>query len=188
MQFRAKGMATGALLRWVTAGVRGASGSGVRVVVNDRADVALLSGADGVHLGQADLSAGAARRLLGAEAIIGLSTHTGDELRAARREPVDYLAVGPVFETPTKGDSAPVVSLSGVLRARSLFDGPLVAIGGITGSRVASVLEAGADAAAVVSAVSGSSAPEIAGKARVLLTEAARAARQPGSDSPADSP
>ena len=143
------------------------------MLVNDRADVALLTGADGVHLGQHDLSARAARRLLGARAVIGLSTHTGEEMRAARREPVDYLAVGPVFETPTKADSAPVVSLKGVRQARRLYEGPLVAIGGISHSRIRGVLAAGADAAAVISAVSGSSPREIAGRARALLAEAA---------------
>lgn len=187
VQFRAKGVPTGAFLRWVSAGVRGGRGSGIRVVVNDRADVALLSGADGVHLGQTDLSAGAARRLLGTDAIIGRSTHSPDELRKARREPADYLAVGPVFETATKTDSAPVVSLAGVAEARRMFDGPLVAIGGITTRSITSVLEAGADAAAVVSAVSGTSPREIADKARVLVA-AASAAKRPGTDAYADNP
>ena len=173
VQLRGKGMPSGAFVSWVGAGVRAASGRGVRVLVNDRADVALLAGADGVHLGQHDLSARAARRLLGARAVIGLSTHTCEEMRAARREPVDYLAVGPVFETPTKADSAPVVSLKGVRQARRLYEGPLVAIGGISQSRIRAVLAAGADAAAVISGVSGSSPGEIAGRARALLAEAA---------------
>ena len=188
VQLRGKGMPSGAFVSWVGAGVRAASGRGVRVLVNDRADVALLAGADGVHLGQHDLSARAARRLLGARAVIGLSTHTCEEMRAARREPVDYLAVGPVFETPTKADSAPVVSLKGVRQARRLYEGPLVAIGGISQSRISqsrisqsrisqsrirAVLAAGADAAAMISAVSGSSPGEIAGRARALLAEAA---------------
>ena len=125
------------------------------------------------HLGQHDLSASAARRLLGVRAVIGLSTHTPEELRGALNEPVDYLAVGPVFETATKADSAPVVSLSGVRAARELYRGPLVAIGGISQPRIRSVLAAGADAAAVISAVSGSSAREIASKAQALLSEAA---------------
>ena len=172
VQLRGKGVPSGAFVSWVSAGVRAASASGVRVVVNDRADVALLTGADGVHLGQDDLSARAARRLLGARAVIGLSTHTPEEMRVARREPVDYLAVGPVYETSTKADSAPVVSLSGVRQARRLYEGPLVAIGGISQSRIRAVLAAGADAAAVISAVSGSSPREIAGSARALLAEA----------------
>ena len=172
VQFRGKGISGGAFTAWVSAGVRGAAASGVRLVVNDRADVALLSRADGVHLGQGDLSAQAARRLLGGRAVIGLSTHTREELRLARDEPVDYLAVGPVFETATKRDAAPVVSLSGVREARRLYPGPLVAIGGISGRRIGSVLAAGADGAAVISAVSGSSPREIADRARALLAEA----------------
>lgn len=172
VQLRGKGLPAGALASWVSAGVRGASECGVRVVVNDRADVALLTGADGVHLGQDDVSARAARRLLGSRAVIGLSTHTRAELEIERREPADYLAVGPVFDTATKADSAPVISLGGVREAREIYGGPLIAIGGITAARVRSVLAAGADAAAVISAVSGASAGEIGDKARALLAVA----------------
>ena len=172
VQLRGKGLASGAFASWVSAGMRGARESGVRVVVNDRADVALLTQADGVHLGQGDLPVRRARRLLGPRAVIGLSTHTREELRLARSEPADYLAVGPVFETATKSDSAPVVSLAGVREARRLHAGPLVAIGGISRGRVSSVLAAGADAAAVIGAVSGGSPGEIADKARALLAEA----------------
>ena len=172
VQLRGKGLAAGAFASWVTAGVRGAAGSGVRVVVNDRADVALLTGADGVHLGQCDVSARAARSLLGRRAVIGLSTHTRAEVELARREPADYLAVGPVFNTASKADSAPVVSLSGVREARELYRGPLIAIGGINRARIRSVLAAGADAAAVISAVSGVSPHEIAERARAMLAAA----------------
>lgn len=172
VQLRGKGLPAGAFVSWVSAGVRGAARCGVRVVVNDRADVALLAGADGVHLGQDDVSARAARRLLGRRAVIGLSTHTRAEVELARREPADYLAVGSVFETATKADSAPVVSLSGVREAREFYPGPLIAIGGITRDRIGSVLAAGADAAAVISAVSGVSIREIADKAAALLAAA----------------
>ena len=172
VQLRGKGLAAGAFAAWVSAGVRGAAGCGVRLVVNDRADVALLTGADGVHLGQDDISARAARRLLGRAAVIGISTHTRAEVELARREPADYLAVGPVFDTATKADSAPVVSLSGVRVARRLYRGPLVAIGGISRARVGSVLAAGADAAAVISAVSGDSPRDIGDRARALLAAA----------------
>ncbi len=172
VQLRGKGLPAGALAAWVSAGVRGAAGCGVRVVVNDRADVALLAGADGVHLGQDDLSVGAARRLLGRRAVIGLSTHTRAEVELSRRAPADYLAVGPVFDTPTKADAAPVVSLSGVREARALYRGPLIAIGGIGRDRIRSVLAAGADAAAVISAVSATSPREIGDRARALLAAA----------------
>ena len=172
VQLRGKGMPAGAFVSWVSAGVRGAAGSGVHVVVNDRADVALLTGAGGVHLGQDDVSVRVARRLLGPRTVIGLSTHTPAELELASREPADYLAVGPVFDTKTKADSAPVVSLSGVREARARYGGPLVAIGGIRRARIRSVLAAGADAAAVIAAVSGDSPREIADKARALLAAA----------------
>jgi thiamine-phosphate pyrophosphorylase len=169
VQFRGKGISAGAFAAWVSAGVRGALESGVRAVVNDRADVALLAGADGVHLGQDDVSARVARRLLGPRAVIGLSTHTREEMRLARDEPADYLAVGPVFETVSKADSAPVVALSGVREARRLYAGPLVAIGGIDRSRIGSVIAAGADAAAVISAVRGPTPRDVADQARALL-------------------
>ena len=172
VQLRGKGIPSGAFASWVSAGVRGIEESGMRVVVNDRADVALLTGADGVHLGQEDVSARATRRLLGRRAVIGLSTHTPAEVELAKREPADYLAVGPVFDTATKADSAPVVSLSGVRRARERYQGPLIAIGGISRARIRAVLAAGADAAAVISAVSGASSREIADQARALLATA----------------
>ena len=172
VQLRAKALPAGAFASWVSAGVRGAAGCGVRVVVNDRADVALLTGADGVHLGQDDVSVRAARALLGRRAVIGVSTHNRAEAEVASREPADYLAVGPVFDTATKADSAPVVSLSGVREARELHRGPLIAIGGISRARIRSVLAAGADAAAVISAVSGASPREIGDRARALLAVA----------------
>ena len=172
VQLRGKELASGEFLSWVAAGVRGGAGSGVRVVVNDRADIAALSGAAGVHLGQDDLSPNAARRLLGDSAVIGRSTHTLEELHVARDEPVDYLAMGPVFETSTKADAAPVVALSGVREARTLYQGPLVGIGGISRSRIGPVLAAGADAVAVISAVSAASPEEIADRARALLAAA----------------
>ena len=172
VQLRGKGLPAGAFASWASAAVRGAGGSGVRVVVNDRADVALLTCADGVHLGQDDVSARAARRLLGRRAVIGLSTHTRAEVEHATREPADYLAVGPVFGTASKADPAPAVSLTGVREARELYRGPLIAIGGISRDRIRSVLAAGADAAAVISAVSGASPGEIADRARALLAAA----------------
>lgn len=181
VQLRGKGLPAGAFVSWASAGVRGAAGSGVHVVVNDRPDVALLAGADGVHLGQDDVSARAARRLLGDRAMIGLSTHTREDVELARREPADYLAVGPVFDTATKADSAPVVSLAGVREARESYRGPLIAIGGIGRAEIRSVLAAGADAAAVISAVSGTSPGEIADKALALLA-AARSRPEAGSD------
>jgi len=116
-------------------------------------------------------------------AVIGLSTHTPAEMELARREPADYLAVGPVFDTATKADSAPVISLAGVREARELYRGPLIAIGGISRARIRPVLAAGADAVAVISAVSGASPREIAGRARGLLDAAGSPARGRTEDS-----
>ncbi len=121
---------------------------GTLCIINDRADVAALLGA-GLHLGQDDLPPELARRVAPA-ALMGLSTH--NELQAARgaREPVDYLAIGPVFATATKENPDPVVGLDGVKRVRALTHLPLVAIGGITVETAVGVLEAGADSVAVI--------------------------------------
>jgi thiamine-phosphate pyrophosphorylase len=121
------------------------------VIVNDRADVALLAGAAGVHLGQDDLPVEAARRLLGPERIAGLSTHDLEQLEAGQSSPADYLAIGPVFATHTKPDTEPVVGLEGLRAARARSRKPLVAIGGITVENAGEVMEAGADAVAVIS-------------------------------------
>lgn len=120
------------------------------VIVNDRADVAALAGAAGVHLGQEDLPVAAARELLGLEKIIGLSTHSEAQVEAAVALPVDYLAFGPIFPTATKADARPAVGLGLLKAVRRLTDKPLVAIGGITPENAAAVLEAGADSVAVI--------------------------------------
>lgn len=124
---------------------------GTLLVVNDRADVAAISGAAGVHLGQEDLPVEAARQSLGPEKLIGLSTHTECQIDAARSLPIDYVAFGPIFPTATKADTEPVVGLEGLRKARGLTDKPLVAIGGITAENAAAVLGAGADTVAVIS-------------------------------------
>ncbi len=123
-------------------------------LVNDRVDVALASGAHGVHLGQDDLPAGAARRLLGAQRILGVSASTVEEALAACGEGADYLGVGPVFATPTKPDAGMPIGLEGLRMIREAVDIPIVAIGGIDAANAAQVLEAGADGIAVISAVS----------------------------------
>lgn len=124
---------------------------GTQLIVNDRADVAHLAGAAGVHLGQSDLPVQAARDLLGPERIIGLSTHTAEQVAAAATAPADYLAFGPIFSTATKPDAEAVVGLAGLRAARRQTRKPLVAIGGITPENAAAVIEAGADAVAVIS-------------------------------------
>jgi thiamine-phosphate pyrophosphorylase len=124
---------------------------GVRIIINDRADIALAAGADGVHLGQGDMPPNAARDLLGGDAIIGYSTHSLEQAKAAAAMPVDYIAIGPIFTTSTKEDPDPVIGLQG-LRAVKASSGsiPIVAIGGITASTIDQVMAAGADSAAVI--------------------------------------
>jgi thiamine-phosphate pyrophosphorylase len=123
--------------------------AGALFVVDDRADIALLLDA-GLHLGQDDLPPRDARKLLGPERALGFSTHDESQLKAAEAEPVDYLALGPIFGTSTKEKPDPVVGTVELRRLRPLAARPLVAIGGITRENVLSVLEAGADAVAVI--------------------------------------
>lgn len=125
----------------------------VRLIMNDRADLCLAAGFDGVHLGQDDLSPAAARDIVGPIRVLGVSTHTPEQLRAASASAADYLAIGPVFSTPTKTNPDPVVGLEGVRQARQLTSKPLVAIGGITATNFRAVLEAGADSVAVIAAL-----------------------------------
>jgi thiamine-phosphate pyrophosphorylase len=123
----------------------------VRFIVNDRADVAALAGASGVHIGQDDLSVEAARSLVGHSALVGVSTHNLDQFRAAAATSADYIAIGPVFETHTKSNPDPVVGTETVREARRMTDKPIVAIGGITLERAPEVIAAGADSVAVIS-------------------------------------
>ncbi|MBP6002076.1 MAG: thiamine phosphate synthase [Pyrinomonadaceae bacterium] len=128
--------------------------AGAAIIINDRVDMAIAIGADGVHLGQDDLPPAEARRLLGAKAIIGYSTHTLEQAAAAALEPVDYIAFGPIFGTTTKADTNPVVGLDLLHAVRqAIGDIPLVAIGGIKRSDLAAVFSAGADSAAMISEV-----------------------------------
>jgi thiamine-phosphate pyrophosphorylase len=154
IQVRAKQLSSGELCRQVEACCRALEGSGVRLWVDDRADVAALFSLAGVHVGQTDLPPAAARRVVGDEMWIGLSTHDEEQLRAADADPeVDVIAVGPVFPTMGKASPDPVVGLGFLQRARELTAKPLVAIGGIDPGNVAEVIAAGADAVAVIGAV-----------------------------------
>ncbi|MGA1981081.1 MAG: thiamine phosphate synthase [Acidobacteriaceae bacterium] len=129
------------------------AGSGCRLIMNDRADLAVLAGFDGVHVGQGDLLPEDARRVVGPDRIVGVSTHTESQVRVAQSSGADYVAIGPVFATDTKADAEQVVGLEGVRRARALTTKPLVAIGGITRANARSVIDAGADSVAVISAL-----------------------------------
>ena len=166
VQIRVKAGADAAFLALAREAVAAARAEGGLLMVNDRPDVALLAEADGVHLGQDDLRPRDARSLLKAGSLIGLSTHDAAQAEAAGAEPVDYVAVGPVFATSTKPDADPVIGLSGVRAARARTHLPLVAIGGITAENAGSVIEAGADGVAVVSAVMGE--PDVAAAVRRL--------------------
>ena len=128
----------------------------IRLIMNDHADLCLAAGFEGVHVGQEDLSPEGARRVVGDERIVGLSTHNSAQAAEGLRKPVDYIAIGPVFATGSKENADPAVGLAGVSEVRRLRDDcgralPLVAIGGITRMNAAAVLKAGADAVAVIS-------------------------------------
>jgi thiamine-phosphate pyrophosphorylase len=126
-------------------------GDSIRLIMNDRADLALMAEFDGVHVGQDDLSPESVRKIIGPERWLGVSTHHPEQVRDADLTSADYLAIGPVFSTSSKEKPDPVVGLEGVRRARRLTEKPLVAIGGITRGNAASVIEAGADSVAVIS-------------------------------------
>jgi thiamine-phosphate pyrophosphorylase len=131
--------------------LRALLGEGVTLIMNDRADLCLAAGFDGLHVGQDDLLPESARRIIGPDRWLGVSTHNPEQLALADQTSADYLAIGPVFATSSKANPDPVVGLEGVRRARELTRKPLVAIGGITRRNARSVIEAGADAVAVIS-------------------------------------
>ncbi|HEX8775759.1 MAG TPA: thiamine phosphate synthase [Pyrinomonadaceae bacterium] len=134
------------------AALRVARERGVRLIINDRVDIALALGADGVHLGQDDLGPEAARRLLGDDAIIGFSTHNIEQAKEAARLPVDYIAIGPVYPTSSKENPDPVVGVEELRRIRrAIGPTPLVAIGGITRLNARAALSAGAESVACIS-------------------------------------
>lgn len=143
---------------------------GVLLVINDRCDLALSSGAAGVHLGQEDLPPEAARRVLGPSRMIGYSTHSIRQVRRAGRMPVNYIGFGPVYLTSTKSNPSPVVGLQELSRACRESSRPVVAIGGIGMDRISEVLAAGAASAAVISALM--SASNLARRMEELLKRA----------------
>ncbi|HKY41907.1 MAG TPA: thiamine phosphate synthase [Pyrinomonadaceae bacterium] len=128
--------------------------SEAQLIINDRVDIAMAIGAQGVHLGQDDLPPEAARKLLGNEAIIGYSTHNIEQAQQALTLPIDYIAIGPIFETASKSDTSPTLGLEGLQAVRKVVGNfPLVAIGGISLANARPVIEAGADCVAVISAL-----------------------------------
>ena len=141
----------------------------VMIIINDRVDIARALGADGVHLGQDDLPPNAAREVLGPDAIIGFSTHSVEQAIDAAGLPIDYIAIGPIFETKTKENPDPIVGLDGLAEVKkNIGNIPLVAIGGIDLDNVLDVLAAGADSIALVSAIIGDPALISAKTAQLL--------------------
>ncbi len=128
---------------------------GAYLLINDRCDVALAVEADGVHLGQEDMPLKEARRILGTEAIIGISVENEEQSLLAEQEGADYLGVGPIYSTTSKPDAGEAVGLEQIHRIRAISSLPIVAIGGIQASNAPEVLSAGASAIAVISAVAG---------------------------------
>lgn len=126
----------------------------VKILINDRVDIALCAQADGVHLGQTDLPPDAARKILGKQAIIGFSAHNPEQAFTATKFPLDYIAIGPIFNTQTKENPDPVVGLDNLKMIRQITNNfPIVAIGGVTRENARACLAAGAQSVAVISAL-----------------------------------
>jgi thiamine-phosphate pyrophosphorylase len=131
------------------------AGTGVPLIINDRMDIALACGADGVHLGQEDMPLAAARKILGGDRIIGISVNTVMEARAAQAGGADYVGAGPAFATATKETALPILGPEGIRSIKRAIRIPVVAIGGINGGNAAALANSGADGIAVVSAILG---------------------------------
>lgn len=153
VQYRNKDGEPDAILRDASVMWEVFDGSGCRLMMNDHADLVKPAGFGGVHVGQGDLSPEEARRVVGVKRWVGVSTHNDEQVQIANETSADYIAVGPVFATGTKVDTEPVIELDGVRRARALTKKPIVAIGGITRENARSVIDAGADSLAVISAL-----------------------------------
>lgn len=154
LQLRCKDMASAPFLDLANTILEDANRAGAALIINDRADVAALSGAHGLHVGQADLSPRDSRTVIGATSILGLSTHTRAQWESARGEPISYIAIGPAFGTGTKQTGYDAIGLEVVKQASRAALGmglPTVAIGGITIDNAVSVIEAGAASVAVIS-------------------------------------
>mgnify|MGYP001821528056 CR=1 FL=1 len=142
--------------------------SKIPLIINDRLDVAMAVEANGVHLGQSDMPIGMARKIAGDSLVIGISAESVEDALRAEQEGADYIGISPVFATATKADTAPPLGLEGIMKIRALVDIPLVGIGGINQDNAESVILAGADGIAVVSAIV--SAADPAGASKKLKT------------------
>ncbi|HJU43548.1 MAG TPA: thiamine phosphate synthase [Vicinamibacterales bacterium] len=153
LQLRCKTLGSGAFLDLANAVVENANAAGATVIINDRADIAALASAHGLHVGQDDLTPADARKVIGDQPLLGLSTHTREQWNAALREPISYVAIGPVFGTDTKDTGYTAIGLETVRQASasaSQHGLPAVAIGGITIENARSVIEAGAASVAII--------------------------------------
>ena len=148
--------------------------TGVPVIINDRVDLARALGAQGVHVGQDDMSPAEARQVLGDDAIVGLSITDAEQLKGVDPNVVDYLGVGPIFPTGSKPDATPAMGLEALSRIASSVRLPVAAIGGITEANAANVIRAGADGLAVISAICSADNPEEAARALVAKIDEAR--------------
>ena len=166
VQLREKNLSTRAFVEEAAAVKALLAPHKVPLIINDRLDVALAVGADGVHVGQDDMPYPLARKILGTGKIIGLSVETWEDVEAAEKWDVDYLGVSPVFATPTKTDTKGSWGLEGIARIRSFSRHPLVAIGGLNATNTGAAVRAGADGIAVVSAIC--AAPDPLAAAREL--------------------
>ena len=170
LQLRAKHMASGEFLDRAAAIAELTHTAGATLIVNDRADIARLAGADGVHVGQDDLAPAAVRSIVGPARLVGVSTHNPAQLDAACRDGADYVAIGPVHSTPTKDTGHAAIGIDGVreaARAARVAHLPLVAIGGITLERADAVVDAGASSVAVIRDLLATGNPE--GRVREYL-------------------
>lgn len=165
VQVRDKDASTESLIAQTRAVLAALAGTGVPVIVNDDVEAAVVSGAQGAHIGQSDGDVARARALLGPDRILGLSCETADLVRVARGSGVDYLGLGPVFATATKADHKTPIGFDGLARMVAASDVPTVAIGGLNASHVAAVRTSGADGMAVVSAICGQADPDAAARA-----------------------
>jgi thiamine-phosphate pyrophosphorylase len=172
IQLRAKRLPPRQFAEISSALVADFANSTVRIIVNDRPDIAAIVASAGVHVGQEDLPVEAARKLCPAPQWVGISTHNLEQLRAANLTSADYIAVGPIFPTATKENPDAVVGLEFLRAARQLTRKPLVAIGGITVQSAGEVFRAGADSVAVISDLR--NAPDPAQRAREYLAVAAK--------------
>lgn len=174
VQLRHKTASSGQMLDFGRAIQAALAGTGAKLVVNDDVIAAVALGADALHVGQGDMPAEAARRIIGPNMVMGVSVENEDQARAVDPQIVDYIGVSPVFGTATKPDHAPPVGIEGLRRIVEISPVPAVGIGGLGPQHAAEVLGAGADGLAVVSAICGQPDPEAAARALVKAVEEAR--------------